>query len=116
MTKTTFEINIANLINTSKAVVLPLYMDTVSEVHISSGSKLVWNLCLRLRDQTARLRCEGLNVSLRSFCLRFNSCLALPVELNHNYLFQLLSALPKKDRLGWPPSHPSHAPRRPSLV
>lgn len=89
-------------------MVLPLYMATVSEVHISSGSKRVWNLCLRLRDRTARLRCEGLNVSLRSFCLRFSSCLALAAALNHNRLFQLLSALPKKDRLERPPSHPSH--------
>lgn len=113
MSKTTLKI-----INGSKyrkpdihlqAVVLPLYMATVSELHISSGSKLVWNLCLRLRDQTARVRCEGLNVSLRSVCLSFNSCLALAVALNHNHLFQLLSALPKKDRLQRPPSHPSHA-------
>ncbi len=35
-------------------------MATVSEVHISSGSKLVWNLCLRLRDQTVRVRPECL--------------------------------------------------------
>lgn len=35
-------------------------MATVSEVHISSGSKLVWNLCLRLRDETVRVRPECL--------------------------------------------------------
>lgn len=73
-------------------------MATESELHISSGSKLVRNLCLRLRTQTARVRCEGVNVSLRSVCLRFTSCLALAVSLNHSHLFQLLSALPKKDR------------------
>lgn len=91
-----------------QAVVLPLYTATVTELHISNGSELVWNLCLRLRDQTARVRCERLNVSLRSVCLRLNSCLALVLALNHNHLFKLLSALPKKDRLKRPPSHPSH--------
>lgn len=80
---------------------MPLYMATASEGHISSGSKPVRNLCVGLRDQTARVRCEGLNVSLRSLCLRFNSCLALAALLNHHRLSQLLSALPKKDRQAW---------------
>lgn len=84
---------------------LPLYMAMVSEGHISSGSKLDWNLCVRLRDQTARVICEGLNVSVRSSCLSFNSCLALTMPLNHTRPFQLLSALPKKDRLQRPPAH-----------
>lgn len=50
----------------SEAIVLPLNMANLSELYISSGSKLVWNLCLRRRDQTARVRWESLNVSLRS--------------------------------------------------
>ena len=88
---------------TVQAVVMPLYMATVSEVHVSCGSKLVRNLCQWRRDETARVTCDGLNVSLSSFCLSFNSCLALDAALNHNHLLQLLSALPKKDRLERPP-------------
>lgn len=106
-------VNIVNPIHI-QAVVMPLIMATVREVHISSGSKLIWNLCLRLRDETATVWCEGLNVSLRSFCLRFNSCLALDLALNHNHLFQLLSALPKKDRLERPPLSPLSCPSLPS--
>lgn len=61
---------------------------------------------MSLRDRAARDGHEGLNVSLRSVCLSFGSSLALAVTLNHKQLFQLLSALPKKERFEWPPVTP----------
>lgn len=61
---------------------------------------------MSLCDHSARDRHEGLNVSLRSVCLRFTSSLALAAALNRNQLFQLLSAPPKKDRSEWPPVTP----------
>lgn len=77
-------------------------MATVSEALVSSSSRAVRNLSQRRRDQTAGVRRESLNVSLRSSCLRFSSCLAQVVTLNHPGLFQLLSALPQKEKLQRP--------------
>lgn len=97
--------HITNLINTYK-----LCYFHVREGHISSGSKLDWNLCVRLHDQTARVRCEVPNVSLRSLCLSFNSCLALTMTLNHTRLLSSFSQhCPKRTGLKGLPLMPSQA-------
>lgn len=79
-------------------MLVPLYMATVSagsyRVSVNWTGIYLWDCVTGLPESDGRVQ----NVSLRSLCPSFSSCLALTVALNHTRLRQLVLALPKKDR------------------